>query len=147
MRKDLTSLVLVTIQLVELHCPVQTPTEITESLRSLLFTWWLSHRRRGSQRISNFMGNFMRLTPQQSTFVCLYSSGLILEALNPALKSTRRLTLSRRYLCSTESPMQMSVISSPWSGLRMSRWPSMYLAEAILTLQGSFTYTDVELYH
>lgn len=144
MRKDLTVLVLATIQLVERHCPVQTPTEITESLRSSHFTWWLLHRRRESQGISNFMGSFMRLTPQQSIFVCLYSSGLILGAPYPALKSTRRLTLSLRYLCSTESPMQMSVISSPWSGLRMSRWPATYLTEATLTLQGSFTYTNVE---
>ena len=127
-------------------CPRLTPSEIIEYSKNLPFIWCPSLKTCVSRKTSNFMVDFMQLTPQLSTSVCLYLDGLNSEAPSLALKSTRRLISLPRYQYSTESPMRSSTMSTQWTGSLMSLTPAMSLTEVTLTWQDSMQSTSLWLF-
>ena len=117
--------------------PKRTPSEIIESLKSLLFTWWRLLNRNALPESLNCMGDSMQLTPQQLISACPFSDGRSSERPNLEYESTRRLTSLRRFPYSTESPTLRYMMSTPWTGLHTSLSHAMCLIEGTLTLQGS----------
>src|SRR5574344_82500 len=115
-------------------CPRPTPSEITESSKSSLFTWWTSLGSCASLRTSNFMVGSTQWTPRLSTSVCRYSDGRNSEVLSLASKSTHRLISLQRFLYSTGSQMLPSMTLMQWTGSLTSQMPATSLTEDTLTL-------------
>src|SRR5574344_1178854 len=114
-------------------CPRPTPSETTESSRSLLSTWWTLLGICASLRTSSFMVGSTQWTTRPSTSVCRYSDGRNSEALSLASKCPPILILLQRFLYSIGSQMLPSMTSMQWTGSLTSPMPATSLTEDTLT--------------